>query len=113
MHSRPRSKQSNGRFKQLIERAAIEESAWAHPHHYWFGVNELDARGQPVHAIRAWAVLHFLSAGSPFCCLQTGCHMCTDPIRIGARIARMMGLQGIELELHVASRARDGVCTRM
>jgi hypothetical protein len=40
-----------------------------------FIVDELEVSGSPPQRLRAWATLHFLRLGSPFCCMEPSCHV--------------------------------------
>ena len=58
----------------------------------------------PPVLIRAWATLHFLPAGSPFCCGEPGCHLGLEGDRLAEiedQLGREMGLrQPVSLDLH-------------
>jgi hypothetical protein len=42
-------------------------------------VEQIETRGRIPTIIRAWAKLHFLPKGSPFCCMEPTCHLFVDP----------------------------------
>ena len=58
-------KRSKQALVRLVELAMREVGQFA-DRGVWLCVDELEASGQPVERIRAWATLHFLPAGSPF-----------------------------------------------
>src|SRR5438034_1158894 len=41
----------------------------------WLCVDAVEMSGRPPRRLRVWATLHFLPAGSPFCCGEPGCHL--------------------------------------
>ncbi|HVW02020.1 MAG TPA: hypothetical protein VHB77_16825 [Planctomycetaceae bacterium] len=89
------SKRSQHELKRLIEQAAA--TVWRLPRPgLWFCVDEVEAHGHPPDSLEVWATLHFLPAGSPFCCGEPMCHLglgeeiCSQ---IGDEVRRMMGLR--------------------
>jgi hypothetical protein len=58
-------KRSKHELVRLVELVMREVGLFAE-RGVWLCVDELEASGQPLERIRAWATLHFLPAGSPF-----------------------------------------------
>ena len=96
MGSRDRSKKrSDHELKRLVEQAVVEmcdlqDSRFA------FHVQSLEVRGRPPSAIKVWAVLHFMPAGSPFCCGEPECHLGLHGAagrEVSAHVQRAMGLE--------------------
>lgn len=67
-------KYSMGKLKRLIE-SAVADVCGLPRLGLWFCVDEVEASGHPPEALKVWATLHFLPAGSPFCCGEPGCHL--------------------------------------
>jgi hypothetical protein len=67
-------KRSQHYLKHLVERAVADVCGLPRPG-LWFCVDEVQACGRPPERLIVWANLHFLPAGSPFCCGEPGCHL--------------------------------------
>src|SRR6185312_14705208 len=82
--------------KRLVE-SAVADTCRLPRLGLWFCVDEVEAGGRPPHHLRVWATLHFLSAGSPFCCGEAGCHLglCDEDLaqEVGEHIRRAMNLR--------------------
>lgn len=94
MH-RSSPKRSHHHLKQLLE-GVIAEDFKLRMRGLAFFVDEIEVEGRPPERIRAWATLHFLQLGSPYCCSEPLCHL---PLfgerldRLDDAIRRQMGLQ--------------------
>ena len=89
------SKQSTAELVRLVGAAVADECGLPRPG-LWLCVDDVRAAGRPPARLRAWATLHFLPAGSPFCCGEPGCHLPLWPDRlaaVGDRVRRAMGLR--------------------
>ena len=80
----------------------------------WFCVEQVEAQGHPVERLKVWATLHFLPAGSPFCCGEPECHLGLTRRReaINDRVRRAMELRQpvtVEFGWRVAVRYHEGV----
>ena len=71
---RARSKRSDAELRRLVEAAVNEVCSMPRPG-LRFGVDGVEASGEPPERLRVWATLHFLAEGSPFCCGEPGCHL--------------------------------------
>lgn len=67
-------KRSHHELKRLVELAVADVCRLPRPGLY-FCVDEVTAIGRPPERLIVWATLHFLSAGSPYCCGEPGCHL--------------------------------------
>jgi hypothetical protein len=67
-------KRSEHELKRLLEEA-IEDEFGLSKRGLWFCIDRVEAQGRPIGGIKVWATLHFLPAGSPFCCGEPGCHL--------------------------------------
>jgi hypothetical protein len=88
-------KRSQAELRRLVETAVAEACGLPRPG-LWFGVDAVEASGQPPERLRVWATLHFLPAGSPFCCGEPGCHLALFGERlamVGEHVRRAMGLR--------------------
>lgn len=86
---------SRRELKRLVEAAVTEICGLPRPG-LWFCVDEVKSSGSPPERLRIWATLHFLPAGSPFCCGEPGCHLGLFGEReaeVGDHVRRAMGLQ--------------------
>ena len=91
------SKRSEHELRRLIEEAVSFECSLAE-RGLWFCVDALEVRGHPPEHILGWATVHFLPAGSPFCCGEVECALRSIPPweweqRIGERLRAAMGLR--------------------
>ena len=72
-------------------------------------VDELKVFGNPPQRIKVWATLHFLPAGSPFCCAQPECHLPQSGNHLGrlndALRRRLELTQPISLEFALAGNS--------
>lgn len=62
----------------------------------WLAIRHVAVAGRPIHTVRVAATLHFLAAGSPYCCGELLCHLglSEDRLRaIGDEIRRALRLQ--------------------
>jgi hypothetical protein len=81
----------------------------------WLSIDAVEASGQPPERLRAWATLHFLPAGSPFCCGEPGCHLGLFGERltaIGEHLRRTMQLQqpvAVEFDDRIRTQYHPGV----
>lgn len=88
-------KRCHHHLKQLLE-GTIAEEFKLQMRGLAFFVDEIEINGRRPERIRAWATLHFLPLGSPFCCCEPLCHL---PLfggrldRLNDAIRRKMGLQ--------------------
>ena len=96
MAHRSRTKRSRHELKRLVENAVADECRLLE-RGLWFCVDEVEASGWPPERIKVWATLHFLAAGSPFCCGEPSCQLGTfldeRMQRISAHVRRAMGLE--------------------
>lgn len=74
MQQRSAQKRSKHHLKRLIE-AVVEDECRFTPRGLLFLVDELEVAGHPPARIKVWGTLHFQPLGSPFCCLEPGCHL--------------------------------------
>ena len=74
MTRRPLPKRSEHELKRLIEEAVSTRCRLA-DRGLWFCIDRVEANGRPPERLKAWATLHFLPAGSPFCCGEPECHL--------------------------------------
>ena len=58
----------------------------------WFGVDTVEVKGHPPERVLVWATLHFLPAGSPFCCGEPGCHLGNLSELVSDRVRLALGL---------------------
>ena len=81
----------------------------------WFCVNEVETSGHPIEEIRVWATLHFLAAGSPFCCGEPNCHLGLlgeKLLAVNEHVARAMELEhsvNVEFGDRVGAQYQPGV----
>jgi hypothetical protein len=73
-----RSPRERERLKRLIE-AVATQIFHLKQRGLLLCVEEIETHGRVPTEIRAWATLHFLPAGSPFCCTEPDCHLFVDP----------------------------------
>ena len=88
-------KRSRNDLKRVVEQA-VSEVCRLPRRGLLFCVDEVEANGRPPDHLKVWATLHFLSAGSPFCCGEPGCHLGLFDERIeevSATVRRVMSLQ--------------------
>lgn len=95
------SKRSQCELKRLVE-AAVAEVCGLPRLGLWFCVDAVEPAGHPPECLRAWATLHFLPTGSPFCCGEPGCHLWLFGERlakVGEHVRRAMRLkQSVNVE---------------
>ena len=90
-----RMTRSQRELARLVE-AAVTEICQLPRERFWFVVKNVVAHGHPPERLEVWATLHFLTAGSPFCCGEPGCHMGLRGERlerVGDHVRRAMGLE--------------------
>jgi hypothetical protein len=68
------AKRSEHELKRLVEDAVAEEFG-LNLRGLWLCVDKVEAIGCPPEKLKVWATLHFLAAGSPFCCGEPLCHL--------------------------------------
>jgi len=108
------SKRSGYELKRLIE-DAVRTECGLDDSRLQFIVDEVEASGRPPDRLRVWATLHFLPAGSPFCCGEPGCHLGLSGERleeVADHIRRAMGIEQtivIDFGKRIAVRYHDGV----
>ncbi|WZO97889.1 hypothetical protein EP7_004941 [Isosphaeraceae bacterium EP7] len=87
-------KRSQHEFKRLVELAVADTCNLPRPG-LWFCSDEVEAIGRPLDRLKVRATLHFLPAGSPFCCGEPGCHLGFGELSegIGDHIRRAMRLR--------------------
>jgi hypothetical protein len=101
-------KRSHHHLKELIE-ALVRDEFNLQSRGLSFVVDEQTASGKPPRHIKVWATLHYLPAGSPFCCTQPDCQLSLfgerlDILSDGLR--HMMGIrQSLSLEFVLGSKA--------
>jgi hypothetical protein len=89
------SKKNSLRLKRLFE-SAITEEFKLDERGLLFEIKRIKTSGNPLNRIVAWADLHFLREGSPFCCSEPTCHVPLDSkqiAQISDRIRRCLKLQ--------------------
>jgi hypothetical protein len=107
-------KRSHHELKRLVEAAVADVCGLPRPG-LWFCVDEVEAHGHPPGRLRVWATLHFLPAGSPFCCGQTGCHLGLhgeSDAEVNEHVRRAMGLRQpvvVEFGERIGVRYHEGV----
>lgn len=79
-----RTKHSEAAIKRLVEQIIAEECDTA-SRGLALIVEAIELSGRPTELIRVWGTLHFLPAGSPFCCMEPCCQLGDD----GDRLERM------------------------
>jgi len=106
-------KRSKDELKRLVEDAV--NTVCAPGEGLWFCVDEVEVHGSPPDRFDVWATLHFLPAGSPFCCGEPGCHLSLFGERlrdVADHVRRAMNLtQSLEIDFHdrIATQYHDGV----
>ena len=68
------ARRSELRLRQLLERA-VQETLSPIRSGLLLSVDHVVVRGRPPERIEAWATLHFLESGSPYCCVEPRCHL--------------------------------------
>src|SRR5215203_6142935 len=88
------SKRSDHELKRLVEEA-IGEVCGLRSRGLWLSVERVESSGRPPERLKVWATLHFLPAGSPFCCGQPGCQLglAARGERIGEWVRQAMHLR--------------------
>src|SRR5215203_1472398 len=94
-------KRSEAELRRLVAAAVADVCRLPRPG-LWLSVDCVEALGRPPDRLRVWATLHFLPAGSPFCCGEPMCHLGLFGDRaaaVGDRVRRPMGLrQPVEVD---------------
>src|SRR5436305_6745380 len=88
-------KRSEAELGRLVAEAVAEVCGLPRPG-LWFCVDRVEAVGRPPGVLRVWATLHFLPAGSPFCCGEPTCHLGLFGNRlaaVGEHVRRAMRLR--------------------
>jgi hypothetical protein len=112
-HAQP-TKRSEHELKRLVEQGVVEVCGLDRSG-LTFHVLAVEVGGHPPSAIKAWAVLHFTSAGSPYCCVEPSCHLGlfgAVASEVSDHVRRAMGLeQDLVVDLHnyIRSEYHDGV----
>jgi hypothetical protein len=108
------TRRSRHELRRLVEEAVAEVCGLPRPG-LWFCVDEIEPSGWPPERLRVWATLHFLPAGSPFCCGEPGCHLGLFGERetqVGDHVRRAMGLEQpvrVEFADRIGVRYHPGV----
>jgi hypothetical protein len=91
---RSSAKRSQHELKRLVEQAVTEECGLRR-RGLWLCVERVEVVGHPPEKLNVWATLHFLPAGSPFCCGEPECHLGLNERgeRIGERLRKAMLLR--------------------
>ncbi len=86
------------RLQRLVERV-LSEQLRLEERGYSLAVTRIETPGVPPTRVRAWADLHFLPKGSPFCCMEPSCHL--PPLDgVGDELRRRLKLsQEVSFEL--------------
>ena len=96
MEGKKNAKRSQHELKRLVEEACAAELNLPRPG-LWLCVDRVEVVGRPPERVRAWATLHFLPEGSPFCCGEPTCQLghfgSEKRDAIGDRMRRAMGLR--------------------
>ena len=88
-------KRSQAELKRIVRESLSRLGLLSRPH-LWLEVLQVEVSGYPIDSVRAFAVLHFLASGSPFCCGEPSCHLAIGEDRleaIGDEIRRALGLR--------------------
>lgn len=80
-------------LRKLVDEAVMEECRLG-SRGLWLCVDRVEQVGQPRERLKVWATLHFLQAGSPFCCGEPECQL--GLIERGEPIAE---LQPVEFDI--------------
>jgi hypothetical protein len=108
-----RTKRSDDAIRRLIEQVIAEECETA-PRGLALFVEAVELAGRPTERVRVWGTLHFLHAGSPFCCMEPACQLGVA----GSRYERVCGrlqkalriTSALELDLdRIVPNIHDGV----
>ena len=90
------AKRSQHELSRLVE-SAVADTCRLPRLGLWFCVDVVEASGRIPHQFEVRATLHFLPAGSPFCCGEPGCHLglCDEDrvAEVGEHIRRAMHLR--------------------
>jgi len=111
---RKTGKRSEAELRRLVATAVAEECRLPRPG-LWLSVDRVEVMGRPPERLRAWATLHFLPDGSPFCCGEPGCHLGLSGDRleaVGDHVRRAMGLRqpvAVDFGDRIAVRYHPGV----
>lgn len=107
-------KRSNHELTRLVEEAVRDE--WdLEGRGLQLIVSRVEPSGRPPERLKIWATLHFLPAGSPFCCGEPGCHLTLygeGLDRVADRVRRAMGLRqpvSVDFGDRIEARYHDGV----
>jgi hypothetical protein len=107
-------KRSEAELRRLVADAVAEACGLPLPG-LWLSVDAVQASGHPPDLLRVWSTLHFLPAGSPFCCGEPGCHLGLFGDRlaaVGDHVCRAMGLRqpvAVEFGDRIGVRYHPGV----
>lgn len=69
-----RTKHAHAAIKRMIEQIIAEECETA-SRGLSLIVEAVELAGRPTERIRVWGTLHYLPAGSPFCCMEPVCQI--------------------------------------
>ncbi len=108
-----RTKRSDDAIRRLIEQVIAEECETA-PRGLALFVEAVELAGRPTERIRVWGTLHFLPAGSPFCCIEPDCQLGlagSRHERVCERLQKALGITStLELDLdRIVPNVHDGV----
>jgi len=95
-----RDERSQAELRRLVE-AAVNAVSDPAARGLWFCVDAVEASGHPPQKLKAWATLHFLPDGSPFCCGEPGCHVDLGEDRLAAIGDHVRRAMGVRLEVAV------------
>lgn len=100
-------------LRKLVDEAVMEECRLG-SRGLWLCVDRVEQVGQPRERLKVWATLHFLQAGSPFCCGEPECQLGLiergEPI--AERIRRALQIEGpfkVDFGDRVDVKYHDGV----
>lgn len=88
-------KRFQAELRRLVGTAVAEVCGLPRPG-LWFCIDHVRVAGHPPERLQVWATLHFLPAGSPFCCGEPGCHLWLFGDRlaaVGDHVRRALGLR--------------------
>jgi hypothetical protein len=108
------NKRSECELKRIVEAAVAKICHLPRPG-LWFCVDKVELSGHPPSHLKVWATLHFLPAGSPFCCGEPGCHLGLFGDRLAEvedHVRREFGLQhSVEVDFgdRIAAQYHSGI----
>ena len=88
-------KRSLTELHRIVEQA-LSRVGVARGQGLWLAIQRVTVAGHPIHTVRVAAILHFLPAGSPYCCTEPACHLGLSEDRLqglGDEIRRALGLR--------------------